>query len=177
MAQRVLRSARARKSSATPASAKPGGKVISRIGIGASKIATLARAIKTAHASQAIGFLHHKAGHEIPVRLRAVQVRNGHGSIITRSLPRALLFSRTIMFAPSCDSLRMAIAGVDAFDLDPMLDLDLEVLHQDSTGPTPLSAAWMIPCPTWGLGRPARRPHYRITVGARGGPSEEIGSF
>jgi diguanylate cyclase (GGDEF)-like protein/PAS domain S-box-containing protein len=42
----------------------------------------LARAIKTAHPAEAIGFLHHKAGHEIPVRVRAVPVRNAHGSII-----------------------------------------------------------------------------------------------
>ena len=35
-----------------------------------------------------------------------------------------------------CDSLRMAITGIDAFDLDQMLDLDLEVHHQDSTAPT-----------------------------------------
>src|SRR6266581_8487486 len=34
----------------------------------------LARAIKTAHLAEAIGFLHHKAGHEIPVRVRAVPV-------------------------------------------------------------------------------------------------------
>jgi len=42
----------------------------------------LARAIKTAHPTEAIGFLHHKAGHEIPVRVRAVPVHNAHGSII-----------------------------------------------------------------------------------------------
>src|SRR5258708_14826705 len=35
-----------------------------------------------------------------------------------------------------CDSLRMAITGVDAFDLDQMLDLDMEVHHHDSTQPT-----------------------------------------
>ena len=35
-----------------------------------------------------------------------------------------------------CDSLRMAITGIDAFDLDQMLDLDLEVHHQDSAAPT-----------------------------------------
>src|SRR6202142_1081726 len=29
-----------------------------------------------------------------------------------------------------CDSLRMAVTGVDAFDLDQMLDLDLEVHHR-----------------------------------------------
>jgi len=42
----------------------------------------LARAIKTAQPAQAIGFLRHKAGHEIPVRVRAVPVRNAHGSIM-----------------------------------------------------------------------------------------------
>lgn len=42
----------------------------------------LARAIRTSHAVEALGFLHHKAGHEIPVRLCAVPVHNLHGSII-----------------------------------------------------------------------------------------------
>jgi diguanylate cyclase (GGDEF)-like protein len=38
--------------------------------------------MKTGHASEAIGFFRHKAGHQIPVRIRAVPVRNAHGSII-----------------------------------------------------------------------------------------------
>jgi len=42
----------------------------------------LTRAMKTAHAIEATGFLHHKAGHEVLVRARAVPVRNAHGSII-----------------------------------------------------------------------------------------------
>jgi diguanylate cyclase (GGDEF)-like protein/PAS domain S-box-containing protein len=42
----------------------------------------LARAIKTGRAADGLGFLHHKAGHEIPVRARAVPVHNAHGSII-----------------------------------------------------------------------------------------------
>ena len=42
----------------------------------------LALAIKTSRPAEASGFFHHKAGHEIPVRIRAVPVRNGHGSII-----------------------------------------------------------------------------------------------
>ena len=42
----------------------------------------LARAMKTAHPTECVGFLHHKAGHEIPVRIRAVPVRNARGSII-----------------------------------------------------------------------------------------------
>ncbi len=35
-----------------------------------------------------------------------------------------------------CDSLRMAITGVDAFELDQMLDLDMEVHHHDASQPT-----------------------------------------
>jgi diguanylate cyclase (GGDEF)-like protein/PAS domain S-box-containing protein len=42
----------------------------------------LARALKSARPTESMGFLHHKAGHEIPVRARAVPVRNPHGSVI-----------------------------------------------------------------------------------------------
>ena len=42
----------------------------------------IARTIKTAQPVDAIGLLHHKAGHEFPVRIHAVPVHNGHGSII-----------------------------------------------------------------------------------------------
>lgn len=42
----------------------------------------IARAIKTSHPAEATGFLHHKSGYEIPVRIRAVPVHNPHGSII-----------------------------------------------------------------------------------------------
>jgi diguanylate cyclase (GGDEF)-like protein/PAS domain S-box-containing protein len=42
----------------------------------------VARAMKTSHTAEAIGFLHHKAGYEIPVRIQAVPVHNQHGSII-----------------------------------------------------------------------------------------------
>jgi diguanylate cyclase (GGDEF)-like protein/PAS domain S-box-containing protein len=42
----------------------------------------VARAMKTSHRSEGTGFLQHKAGHEIPVRIHAVPVHNQHGSII-----------------------------------------------------------------------------------------------
>ncbi|HUA13847.1 MAG TPA: diguanylate cyclase [Verrucomicrobiae bacterium] len=42
----------------------------------------LARAIKTAQPADAPGFLHHKAGYEIPVIAYAVPVHNSHGSIV-----------------------------------------------------------------------------------------------
>lgn len=42
----------------------------------------LARTLKAARPTEASGFLHHKAGHEVPVHARAVPVRNPHGSVI-----------------------------------------------------------------------------------------------
>lgn len=40
------------------------------------------RAMKTSHSVETIGFLHHKAGYEVPVRIRAVPVHNQHGSVV-----------------------------------------------------------------------------------------------
>jgi diguanylate cyclase (GGDEF)-like protein/PAS domain S-box-containing protein len=42
----------------------------------------LARALKTSHSAEGLGYLHHKAGHKVPVRIRAVPAHNSHGSII-----------------------------------------------------------------------------------------------
>lgn len=72
-----------------------------------------------------------------------------------------------------CDSLRMAITGVDAFDLDQMLDLDLEVHHQDATQPTTSLSTMADSLP--GLGIVAAVLGVVITMGALGGPPEEIG--
>jgi diguanylate cyclase (GGDEF)-like protein/PAS domain S-box-containing protein len=41
-----------------------------------------ARAIKNSALTESPGFLRHKSGHELPVRIRAVPVHNAHGSII-----------------------------------------------------------------------------------------------
>jgi len=41
-----------------------------------------ARAIKTSQSAEALGFVHHKAGHEIPVRIRAVPIHDQRGSIV-----------------------------------------------------------------------------------------------
>jgi diguanylate cyclase (GGDEF)-like protein/PAS domain S-box-containing protein len=47
-----------------------------------SEDCAVARAMKTSHPAQTFGFLHHRAGHEVPVRIHAVPVHNEHGSII-----------------------------------------------------------------------------------------------
>ena len=72
-----------------------------------------------------------------------------------------------------CDSLRMAITGVDAFDLDQMLDVDLEVQHHDAAQPTAALSSMADSLP--GLGIVAAVLGVVITMGALGGPPEEIG--
>jgi chemotaxis protein MotA len=72
-----------------------------------------------------------------------------------------------------CDSLRMAITGVDAFDLDQMLDLDLEVHHHGAALPTAALSSMADSLP--GLGIVAAVLGIVITMGALGGPPEEIG--
>src|ERR1039458_2305123 len=72
-----------------------------------------------------------------------------------------------------CDTLRMAITGMDASDLDQLLDLDLEVKHHDAEQPTAAltSVADSLP----GLGIVAAVLGIVITMSAMGGPPEEIG--
>jgi chemotaxis protein MotA len=72
-----------------------------------------------------------------------------------------------------CDSLRMAITGVDAFDLDQMLDLDLEVHHRSASEPTSALSTMADSLP--GLGIVAAVLGVVITMGSLGGPPEEIG--
>jgi chemotaxis protein MotA len=72
-----------------------------------------------------------------------------------------------------CDSLRMAITGVEPFDLDQLLDLDMEVHHHDSTQPVAALSTMADSLP--GLGIVAAVLGVVITMGALGGPPEEIG--
>jgi chemotaxis protein MotA len=73
-----------------------------------------------------------------------------------------------------CDSLRMAVTGIDAFDLDQVLDLDMEVHHHDSEQPTTALTTMADSLP--GLGIVAAVLGVVITMGALGGPPEEIGN-
>jgi chemotaxis protein MotA len=72
-----------------------------------------------------------------------------------------------------CDSLRMAITGVDAFDLDQLLDLDMEVHHHDAVAPTAALSTMADSLP--GLGIVAAVLGVVITMGSLGGPPEAIG--
>jgi chemotaxis protein MotA len=73
-----------------------------------------------------------------------------------------------------CDSLRMAISGVEPFDLDQILELDMEVHHHDSAQPIAALSSMADSLP--GLGIVAAVLGVVITMGALGGPPEEIGN-
>lgn len=73
-----------------------------------------------------------------------------------------------------CDTMRMAITGgVDPFDLDQMMESDIEVSHQEAT--LPINALSTVADSLPGLGIVAAVLGVVITMGALGGPPEEIG--
>jgi chemotaxis protein MotA len=72
-----------------------------------------------------------------------------------------------------CDTMRMAISGVEAFDLDQLLDLDIEVHHHGASLPVASLSSMADALP--GLGIVAAVLGVVITMGALGGPPEEIG--
>jgi len=73
-----------------------------------------------------------------------------------------------------CDTLRMFISGgVDPFELDQMMELDMEVHHHEAQEPVSALSTTADSLP--GLGIVAAVLGVVITMGALGGPPEEIG--
>src|SRR6266849_11218471 len=73
-----------------------------------------------------------------------------------------------------CDTVRMAVSGgVEPFDLDQMMELDMDVHHHDSSQPVQALSTMADSLP--GLGIVAAVLGVVITMGALGGPPEEIG--
>jgi chemotaxis protein MotA len=72
-----------------------------------------------------------------------------------------------------CDTLRMAVTGSDPFDLDQLMELDMEVHHHEAS--QPISALSSMADSLPGLGIVAAVLGVVITMGALGGPPEEIG--
>lgn len=73
-----------------------------------------------------------------------------------------------------CDTLRMAITGgIDPFDVDQMMELDMEVQHHGTSQPVQALSNMADSLP--GLGIVAAVLGVVITMGALGGPPEEIG--
>jgi chemotaxis protein MotA len=69
--------------------------------------------------------------------------------------------------------MRMAISGLEAFELAQLMDMDLEVLHHEATQPVSSLSTMADSLP--GLGIVAAVLGVVITMGALGGPPEEIG--
>jgi chemotaxis protein MotA len=73
-----------------------------------------------------------------------------------------------------CDTIRMAAGGgVEPFDMDQMMEADMEVHHQEAS--QPISALSTMADSLPGLGIVAAVLGVVITMGALGGPPEEIG--
>jgi len=99
-------------------------------------------------------------------------VENPNQSEIFKKYPGFLKDHHTRDFI--CDTLRMAIAGgIDPFDLDQMVELDMEVTYHVNNQPIAALATMADSLP--GLGIVAAVLGVVITMGALGGPPEEIG--
>src|ERR1700723_986463 len=73
-----------------------------------------------------------------------------------------------------CDTIRMAAGGgVEPFDMDQMMELDMDVHHHGTS--TPIAALSTMADALPGLGIVAAVLGVVITMGALGGPPEEIG--
>jgi chemotaxis protein MotA len=73
-----------------------------------------------------------------------------------------------------CDTMRMAITGgASTFDVDQMMDLDMEVHHTEATQPA--SALTTVADALPGLGIVAAVLGVVVTMSSLGGPPEEIG--
>jgi chemotaxis protein MotA len=73
-----------------------------------------------------------------------------------------------------CDTMRMAVTGgIEPFDMDQMMEADMEVHHRGATQPIAALSTMADSLP--GLGIVAAVLGVVITMGALGGPPEEIG--
>lgn len=73
-----------------------------------------------------------------------------------------------------CDTMRMAITGgVSAFDVDQMMELDMDVHHHSASQPNIALTSMADALP--GLGIVAAVLGVVVTMGSLGGPPEEIG--
>jgi chemotaxis protein MotA len=97
---------------------------------------------------------------------------NPEQSAIFSKYPKFMKDHHALAFV--CDALRMAASGgIEAFDADQMMELDMDVHHHDATQPVAALSTMADSLP--GLGIVAAVLGVVITMGALGGPPEEIG--
>src|ERR1700682_5325192 len=93
-------------------------------------------------------------------------------SLIFKKYPKFLKDHHALAFV--CDSLRMAASGgIEPFDADQMMELDMDVHHHGATLPVAALSTMADSLP--GLGIVAAVLGVVITMGALGAPPEEIG--
>jgi chemotaxis protein MotA len=99
-------------------------------------------------------------------------IEDPHKSPVLSKYPKFLANHHILDFM--CDTLRMATTGgVVPFDLDQMMEMDMDVHHQEAT--QPVAALSTVADALPGLGIVAAVLGVVITMGALGGPPEEIG--
>jgi chemotaxis protein MotA len=99
-------------------------------------------------------------------------IENPEKSQVFSKYPKFLANHHAVHFV--CDTLRMSISGgVPAFDLDQMMEMDMEVHHHELT--VPVTALNTVGDALPGLGIVAAVLGVVITMGSLGGPPEEIG--
>src|SRR6202044_3338577 len=97
---------------------------------------------------------------------------NPEQSTIFSKYPKFLKDHHALAFV--CDSVRMAAGGgVEPFDMDQMMELDMDVHHHGASQPIAALSTMADSLP--GLGIVAAVLGVVITMGALGGPPEEIG--
>ena len=100
------------------------------------------------------------------------EVDNPAKSPIFSKYPKFLKSHHALYFL--CDTLRMAVSGgVDPLEMDQMMEVDMEVHHRESQEPIAALSTMADSLP--GLGIVAAVLGVVITMGALGGPKEEIG--
>ena len=115
--------------------------------------------------------LFHHARKNGAVKLEA-DIEDPQKSPLFKNYPGFLKNHHALNFV--CDTLRMYISGgVGSFELDQMMELDMEVHHQSAS--TPVASLTTIADALPGLGIVAAVLGVVITMGALGGPPEEIG--
>jgi chemotaxis protein MotA len=101
-----------------------------------------------------------------------MDVEKPNESSIFKNYPDFLADHHALDFV--CDTLRMAITGgVEPFDMDQMMELDMEVNHHGAT--MPVNSLTTVADSLPGLGIVAAVLGVVITMGSLGGPPEEIG--
>ena len=99
-------------------------------------------------------------------------VENPDKSQVFSKYPKFLHNHHAVHFV--CDTLRMAISGgVQPFDLDQMMEMDMDGHHHEAE--IPVAALTTVADALPGLGIVAAVLGVVITMGALGGPPEEIG--